>query len=831
MEASSNDRLAPLVSSLPSIDREPRYRTIVSSIENPLPDILCLTVKKPEKFYFRAGQYIWLVLPGRNARPGIIDRRAYSVSSPPEHDSIELIIRRTDSEYVQAVFSLSPGDEVDIIGPMGSEFVPPPSGAILIAGGVGVSPFLSILRADLPGVFSLALFSNPDRPVHCEKQVLNMASERKRIASFSGVPTEETLEGFFQKGDTRPVFVSGPQGFVNAVTGMLGQLGVSPSRIRYEAFHPIRAIDIEINEIFQSVDDAGRIVKDINQEVLHSEHEHAQSERIARWKRLDTVLTTGFLGLATTLSFGVVVIEASAHDKYFWISIAFTVVFAGFLIASLFLKRVRLINQWMVALICSALLLARLDEDLVAYSGAWLVVLPIVGTVFFSSRVSLIWNTIVIGILGMVNIAHTIGFHVGYWTVPHLDDAEQSLFAATFVLLITQIFSRRQELYESELQQEMLDQHATLKSKERTYRLNEIFTQISEQTSNHVIFTDSNGRILYANRAAERLTGYTFHEMRGQTPRLWGGLMPPLEYHELWRRKERGNIVTHEILNRKRSGELYTALGHITPLMREGRVFAYVATEEDITSMKKIDKTKTEFVSLASHQLRTPLSAINWYAEMLLAGDAGAVSEEQKKYLDEIYHGNQRMVELVNALLDVSRLELGTFSVEPKLTNIAELAQSVIQEQLPQIRERNQTFAEHIAQDIPEMSVDPKLLRMVFQNLLSNAVKYTPKGGSLVFELFVDTENRELLFRMKDTGIGIPKDQQEKIFNKLFRADNVKETDTDGTGLGLYIVNSIIQNADGRVWFESDEGKGTTFFVVLPLSGMKEKTGTKRLSS
>lgn len=831
MDTPSRDRLATLVSPLPNINREPRYRAVVSSVANLSSDILCLKLKKPEKFHFKAGQYIWLVLPDQNAQPGMVDRRAYSISSSPDQDLIELIIRQTNSEYIQAVFSLSTGDEVDIIGPMGSEFVPPSSGAIMIAGGVGVSPFLSILRSDLPGMFSLAFFSNPDRPVHCEKQVLAEAGDRKKVASFHGVPTEESLRDYVLADDVRPIFVSGPQGFVNVVADILGKFGVSSSRIRYEAFHPVRAIDIEINEIFRNVDNNGRIIKDDGQEDAHYKHASAQNERIAQWKRLDSVLTTGFLILALILSLGVVFIETLVKDEYLWMSIAFSVAFSALLAVSIVVKQAQVVNQWFVALICTALLFARLDEDIVIYSGAWLVAFPIISTVFFTPKVSLIWNTSMIGFLGLLNIAHTLGFRIGSWSIPHLHDAEQSLFAATFVLVVTQVFSRRQVLYEEELQQEMLDQHATLKSKERTYRLNEIFTQISEQTSNHVIFTDSNGRILYANRAAEQLTGYTFREMRGQTPRLWGGLMPPAEYHELWRRKEHGNIVTHEILNRRRNGELYTAIGHITPLMRDGKVFAYVATEEDITPMKEVDKAKTEFVSLASHQLRTPLSAINWYAEMLLAGDAGVVNEEQKKYLDEIYRGNHRMVELVNALLDVSRLELGTFSVEPEKTDIAELARSVIQEQVPQIHARRQNFSENISEDIPEMSVDPKLLRMVFQNLLSNAVKYTPEEGSVTFELSVDSQGQELLFSVKDTGIGIPKDQQEQIFNKLFRADNVKEADTDGTGLGLYIVNSIIQNSSGRVWFESEEGKGTTFFVALPLSGMKEKTGTKRLSS
>ncbi len=259
----------------------------------------------------------------------------------------------------------------------------------------------------------------------------------------------------------------------------------------------------------------------------------------------------------------------------------------------------------------------------------------------------------------------------------------------------------------------------------------------------------------------------------------------------------------------------------------QGAPMAMVGTAQDITKEKEIDKAKTEFVSLASHQLRTPLSTINWYSEMLLAGDAGALSVEQKKYVDEIYGGNQRMVALVNALLNVSRIDLGTFSVELEPTNVAELAHNVVKELQPDILTKNLGVEEQYADGLPVMNVDPKLMRIILQNLLSNAVKYTPEAGSIT--LTVSKVKDQLSIVVKDTGYGIPAAQQAKIFTKLFRADNVREKDTSGTGLGLYLVKSVVEHSGGQVWFESEEGKGTTFYVTLPLSGMKAKPGTRRL--
>ena len=260
---------------------------------------------------------------------------------------------------------------------------------------------------------------------------------------------------------------------------------------------------------------------------------------------------------------------------------------------------------------------------------------------------------------------------------------------------------------------------------------------------------------------------------------------------------------------------------------------------KDVTTDKIIDKAKSEFVSLASHQLRTPLSAINWYTEMLLAGDAGALTTEQEKYLKEVYAGNQRMVDLVNALLNVSRLELGTFIIEPMSTDILAMLKSVLTETSSLMIKKKITINESYAPDVPLFLADEKLLRMVFQNLISNAVKYTPVGGNITLTLgvyrgggmFNDKKLVEdtLAFSISDSGIGIPQHQQDKIFSKLFRADNAKESETEGTGLGLYIIKSIVDHSGGRIWFSSEEGKGTSFYVTFPLSGMRKKEGSKTL--
>jgi signal transduction histidine kinase len=264
----------------------------------------------------------------------------------------------------------------------------------------------------------------------------------------------------------------------------------------------------------------------------------------------------------------------------------------------------------------------------------------------------------------------------------------------------------------------------------------------------------------------------------------------------------------------------FPASSIVAPVIFNKKIVGAVEVFRDITKEKEIDKAKTEFVSLASHQLRTPLSTVNWYSEMLLTGDVGEVTPEQKKYLEEIYNGNQRMVDLVNTLLDVSRIELGTLVIESKPTDIVKLTQSVINEQSPQIKEKKIKLATSFENDIPLIKSDPKLLRMVIQNLLSNAVKYTPEKGKVGISLSL-SDRKNVLLKLSDNGYGIPKNQQDKIFTKLFRADNVIGKDTEGTGLGLYIAKSIVEQAGGRLWFESVENRGTIFYATLPLRKAK----------
>ena len=366
--------------------------------------------------------------------------------------------------------------------------------------------------------------------------------------------------------------------------------------------------------------------------------------------------------------------------------------------------------------------------------------------------------------------------------------------------------------------------------KERFKELEKKFEDIARSSSDWLWEIDKTGKYTFASGKIEQILGYQKEEIVGKTP---FDFMEEKEAKKIGKQYEKILAAKKPIVNLKnwniaKDGRKVCLLTNGVPIFdKRGNLRGYRGADKDITEQEAIDKAKTEFVSLASHQLRTPLTAISWYTEMLLAEDAGKITDNQKKYLKEVYDGGQRMIDLVNSLLNVSRIELGTFMVEPTPTSLQEMAASCIKELVHSMKEKKLKFAEEYDPTLPKVNVDKKLMRMVFQNLLSNAVKYTPEGGSI--SLKIRKEDPNVKIEVADTGYGIPKDQQNRIFQKLFRAENVTAKDTEGTGLGLYIIKNVVENSGGKIWFESEEDKGTTFFVTMPLTGMQKKKGTKQL--
>ncbi len=229
----------------------------------------------------------------------------------------------------------------------------------------------------------------------------------------------------------------------------------------------------------------------------------------------------------------------------------------------------------------------------------------------------------------------------------------------------------------------------------------------------------------------------------------------------------------------------------------------------------QLDKEKSEFVSTVSHQLRTPLSAIKWTLDSLLkTEDIGPLTTEQRALLMKAYEYNERIINLIRDMLGIDRIESGLgFSFID--IDVVDLINNIIDEVQQQADRRKIKIVVNSDSGLPKIAVDPQKMRAVFQNLIENSLKYTKSGGQITLDLHLKGDKIDI--DVSDNGIGIPKDQQGNIFSRFFRAENAKALDPEGSGLGLFIVKTIIQRHGGEMTFESEEGKGTVFHMILPV--------------
>lgn len=226
-----------------------------------------------------------------------------------------------------------------------------------------------------------------------------------------------------------------------------------------------------------------------------------------------------------------------------------------------------------------------------------------------------------------------------------------------------------------------------------------------------------------------------------------------------------------------------------------------------------LDKEKSEFVSTVAHQLRTPLSAIKWTLDILLKEDAGSLTGEQKALVMKAYESNERIINLIKDMLGVDRIESGGADFSFFEINLLDLVNNIVAEFQSQVERRGINVKISSAQGMPKVPVDPQKMRAVLQNLIENALKYTTKTISV--DISIDGEFAKVM--VSDDGIGIPEAQHGDIFKRFFRAENAMKRDPEGSGLGLFIVRSIITRHGGDIVFQSEEGKGTTFTFKVPL--------------
>ena len=336
-----------------------------------------------------------------------------------------------------------------------------------------------------------------------------------------------------------------------------------------------------------------------------------------------------------------------------------------------------------------------------------------------------------------------------------------------------------------------------------------------------IIFMDDHNRIEMFNPAAARILGLTetdkgkiVKEKDSFSMNNFKGIIKT-DYQTINPKYQLYRIPFEEVSLYYQGREMNYRVVTTAVSDKNGVHYGNMKIFNNITREKMIDKLKSEFISVAAHQLRTPLTVIKWITKSLMDGEAGAINIEQKDLLSKGFISNERMIELIDNLLNVSRIEDGRFDLNFEKVNFKEVVDEVLGGMERIAREKNVNIKLINPATWPEIVIDRSKIILVLQNLLDNAVKYTPSGGKV--EVALVREPVYLKISIKDEGIGIPEKDIGRLFSKFYRSANAMRVETEGNGLGLYIAKKIVDGHRGKIYVDSGEGRGSTFVVSLPL--------------
>ena len=365
--------------------------------------------------------------------------------------------------------------------------------------------------------------------------------------------------------------------------------------------------------------------------------------------------------------------------------------------------------------------------------------------------------------------------------------------------------------------------------------INQVRTILANFTDAIVAY-DENFRITIFNTAAEDLFGLKNSDVLGQivtpewaknpnTKLLAQVLFPSLAPAMNWKTDPAVFPNIMEISFTEPFIELkVTTIRVVSP---KGKIQGFFKVIKDRTREEEILKTKSEFLTVAAHQMRTPLSGIRWSLETLLGADSNNLTDAQRDLLKHSLEATDKILRLANDLLDTANIEAGKFGYEFVQTDLIGLIQKSLEGYLPLAEKHGiKIYLQPINGGLEPFKFDPMRIKIVIQNLIENALRYNVENGQIIIK--VEKKPPYVEVSVTDTGIGIPKDELPKLFSKFFRASNVLKYETEGTGLGLYITKNIVEAHGGKIWAESIENRGTTFYFTLP---MDEKLLPKRYVS
>lgn len=448
----------------------------------------------------------------------------------------------------------------------------------------------------------------------------------------------------------------------------------------------------------------------------------------------------------------------------------------------------------------------------------WMFTFPIVAFSLKGSNKGAVWMVLLFWAFALIDILDSEGII----NLPY-SNFTLRIFRITLIIvaMLTFIYQKTQEIVlRAIVKQKRKVEKANKHIKHEKNKFNTILQSIGDG----VFVLDSRRKIILVNKMTESLSGYTVDELVGDVYYKKLRFINENDHKEytgfidnVYKKGRITSMDKNTVLIKKDGTELPVDDSAAPLLGEKGDVIGCVVVFRDFTKQREIDKMKTEFVSVASHQLKTPLASIQWTIDMLNDPETGKLSAKQKSFMHDIIYSTKKMVSLVDDLLNVSRIETGRkFTIETTKQDIIPHLQEVIRDETMQAKMKNIKIV--VDKSMPkkmEIPIDAMKIKQVFHNLINNAVKYSEEGSQV--EVGYEQKGyHDAVFYVRDHGMGIPEDQKKRLFEKFFRAENVKEKKIEGTGLGLYIVKTIVEGHSGSVMFVSKVGKGTTFYVSLP---------------
>ncbi|MFC1655823.1 ATP-binding protein [Patescibacteria group bacterium] len=373
------------------------------------------------------------------------------------------------------------------------------------------------------------------------------------------------------------------------------------------------------------------------------------------------------------------------------------------------------------------------------------------------------------------------------------------------------------------------------RTKELAQERNKLRTTL-ESIGDGAFVIDKKGIITFFNNVAESITQYKSKEAVGKYYKEIINLVREKDEKEITGFIEfaiKKNKITplhnHTVLITKKKKRV-PVLSSAAPIHgdRKDKIVGSIVTFRDVSYEREVEKMKDDFIALASHQLRTPLTSIKWSLEELLSEGSRKTKLVQKDYLENSYKATNRMVRLTNSILNISRIDSGKLTIFPESIDLVQFTKEALHKFQSLIKDREHKVKTSFPKKVMVAKTDPRILSEVLSTVISNALRYTPKKG--VIEINLEVQKTYVEFNVKDNGIGIPEKATNKVFQRFFRADNAERIDTEGTGLALSITKNLVEILGGKIKFKSKENSGTTFTFTLPLKGIKAKKGEKGLS-